>query len=135
MGVPQVPPHLLPGRSARWWRRAQPLALALVAVVFCGFGLVSGYLARTQTERDALTGPWLLGTAVAVAGWIVTVVRFRVAARREQAAGYTTISGSRASIDLPGRVAGEIRLFSTAELWELDDRTGAVIRRPGEPTG
>ena len=111
------------------------MALALVPVVFCGFALGSGYLAGTQTERDALAGPWLLGTAAAVAVWLATVVRFRLAARREQAAGYTTISGSRASVVLPGRLAAEIRLFSTAELWQLDDRTGAVIRRPGEPTG
>lgn len=132
-GSEDNPPRLLPGRSAIAWVRFQGLGMLLFAVVFIGGGVAVAIVRHTQAERDAMTGPWIVLTIGAIAVWVPATLGFRSAAYRERAAGYTTIYGDDASIDIPGRGRYvSIPLFSTVGLWQLNARTGAVIRRPGE---
>jgi hypothetical protein len=96
---------------------------------FGGIGLIVGNT-PTQAGRDALTPWWAAATFGSLALFEVVQFRYRRAHYRERAAGYTTVFGSRASwFPVPTRGAS-LTLFSTIPLWQLDRKTGAVIRRP-----
>jgi hypothetical protein len=110
------PPELLPGRSAleeagRSWK----IDLAGIGVVLL---MVVSAAALNNPARSialaALLVPGLMLTIVGYRSWMGMNRR----KRRERQAGYTTLYDS-AGIDL----------------WQLDPRTGAVIRRPREPMG
>ena len=124
------PPPLLPGLSARRWLVLQVGWDALCPIVFLAFAIYVGYVIPTQAGRDVAARWWLAAIVAMVAGWILLVLGFRRAAYRERAAGYTTIAGSHVLIPVPRT---SITLFPTADLWLLDARSGAVLRRPGEP--
>ena len=106
------PPELLPGRSAleevrRWEKWSVVLvvsALAVVAASFLGF----------EARAVLIAVLALPGMAGAVVSSQARMAELR-ARRREREAGYTTEFGE-------GR-----------DLWQLEPRTGAVLRRPGEP--
>jgi hypothetical protein len=126
-----APPALLPGLSARRWLRLLDLWDVLCPVVFIALAVYVGYIVPTQAGRDVASRWWLAAIVVMVVGWIVLVLGFRRAAYRERAAGYTTIAGSHVLVPL---WRTSVRLFVTTDLWLLDAHSGAVRRRPGEPT-
>ena len=132
--VPQIPPTLLRGRTAWSWEVMELLAFSLASVVFIGGCLWMG-LQPSQPDRDRAAGFLVAGTAIAIVIWIASMIGYRRAAFRERAAGYTTVYGDKATIDLPSRGRPlSITLFSTVGLWQLDHRTGAVLRRPAGET-
>jgi hypothetical protein len=129
--APATPPELLPGRSAFDWAVLTFLLLLLVYVVFIGGGLFVGVPDRTPQERAPIAAAWIVILIITILIWVLGEVEFRAAAYRERSAGYTTMRGDRVEIVLPGRGATpKIPLFPTADLWQLDHKTGAVIRRP-----
>jgi hypothetical protein len=121
---PRQPPHLVPGFSARAWTFLQLLALLL--------GIASIVSWIWQSIHPEL----LLFSLIALAFYVWTIWGYRKAAYRERDAGYTTTFGDSAQIELPGKGAYPvITLFSTGDLYQLDPRTGEVVRRPGDPDG
>ena len=128
-----APPTLVPGRSANSWSRWQQFALLSVVVVFVSGATFIGIPERTQAERDQFAGPWLALIAATILFWILTIAKYRRAAYSDRAAGYTTTFGDYADVTLLGRGATPVvRLFSTADLWQLDPKTGSVVRPPGD---
>ena len=109
--APEKPPPLLPGRSARGWMRIGVGALGggmvIPVLIFLGAGLA-------QPFKDfVMAGSFLVGLGIgAVGAW--AFVNSNGAVLRERDAGYTTLYG----------------MF--IHLWQLDPRTGEVLRRPGE---
>ena len=107
------PPPLLPGRSARFW--AETLAWEVFAVVILVAAMpVISFLAPTnEVARAFVNIDVVLQIGALLPSWGFTFWRMRVAERRELLAGYTTLGGQH------------------PDDWKLDDRTGAVLRRPG----
>ena len=106
------PPSLLPGRSAAAWSRRGGVFLLFGIILSLGIPL--GTLVPTP-----LSGPFFVGFFVLSLGCCAIALRAFIgmysATRQEQRAGYTTLVGR------PYR-----------RYWQLDPKTGAVIRRPGE---
>lgn len=105
----QTPPQLLPGPSAE--ELTKPFLRNSIGALAGGAAMV-----MASISPPALTGPLAFGglAMIFVFGWRAWLANDRLgeALRREEAAGYTTVSGS------------------SHNLWRLDSRTGAVIRRP-----
>ncbi len=94
-------------------------------------GLWVGVVSHPQDEHAARAGTWFLEIGLAAVGWFLGAIGLRRAAYRERSAGYTTLYGDSAAIPLPSKGSSfEIKLFSVEDLWQLDDKTGAVIRQP-----
>jgi hypothetical protein len=113
MAAPGSVPALLSGRPAVGWSRLalKAFLVGVPAVLLMPVASMSGQPVR------GLALPVLL--LVAVAAGLVGLaagIRLAVAQRREWEAGYTTLHGQR------------------FDLWQLDPRDGAVLRRPGERT-
>jgi hypothetical protein len=132
-----TPPRLASGRSAFSWAIIQFLLELLLYVVFVAGGLFVGVVKRPPAEQQSIGVTWIVILIVTISIWVLSIIEFKVAAYRERAGGYTTMRGDDVEIILPGRGLGPvITLFSTADLWQLDPKTGAVIRRPGrDPDG
>ena len=112
-GSAGVPPQLLDGPSARYWAKR---AFGVVVVVFAGIVATVGGSFLPEAPRHVVV---VIGLTLAIGGAIVQAIlalRLRSAQRREKRAGYTTLFDEQFQ-----------------ELWLLDPRTGAVVRRPGEP--
>ena len=108
---PEVPPPLVPGRSARGWMSIAVVCtlaeLPVLALIVLGAMLPQPY------KDLAHSGLLLVGLGTCgVGGW--AAVNSNSAIMRERDAGYTTLYG----------------MF--IHLWQLDHRTGEVLRRPGE---
>ena len=111
MNVPEIPPTLLPGRSAWGWMRIGVVCLLgelpLLVPIVVG-------AAVAQPLRDiVMSGAFLAIVGIGAVG-IRAFVRFNSVTLEERDAGYTTLYG----------------MFR--HLWQLDHRTGEVLRRPGE---
>ena len=106
-----MPPALLPGRSAWGWMR---IAVACMLTGLPVLALIVLGAMLPQPYKDlGLSGLLLVGLGICgVGGW--AAVNGNAAAVRERDAGYTTLYG----------------MF--IHLWQLDHRTGEVVRRPGE---
>lgn len=111
--VPDSPPRLLPGRSALRWTR-----LAFLASVACLLGIFSivatSALAPGGGPRELMITVESVVAIVAILGGFAFTWKAVYREFDEMAVGYTTRFG---------------RLFA---YWQLDDRTGEVLRRPGE---
>lgn len=132
--VPRTPPSLLPGRPAVWWGRIADRAV-LCALVCLGLCALVGWLLAPLAPGaglDVLAKAFLLLGLGAVLGRMPVALIYRHRARAERDAGYTTMPGELVILDL-GR-GPAYPLFGTAELWHLDGRTGAVLRRPDGAT-
>lgn len=128
IGVPLTPPALLPGRSQLSYARVGLRAL-VVGVAAIAAMVVSGVFIGDATIRVPLVLVCVVAGvgAALIAGW--SAFRASTRAKAEARAGYTTARG-------PGLVSA--RMYY--ELWQMDEDTGAVLRRPGErkashPTG
>ncbi len=121
---PDRPPRLVLGRSALGWEYLQLLGLLLLVA-----SIIPWLWLSVHPE-------FLLFFLAALVFYCWTIWGYRRAAYRERDAAYTTTFGDSAEIALPGRGATPvIRLFSTADLYQLDPKTGEVVRRPGDPAG
>jgi hypothetical protein len=121
---PDSPPRLVPGFSALAWTYLHLLALLL------GVASIASWIWLSVHPE------FLLSSVPVLAFYVWTIWGYRRAAYRERDAGYTTTFGDSAEITLPGGGAYPvIRLFSTRDLYQLDPRTGEVVRRPGDPAG
>lgn len=103
-------PQLLAGRSALFWAKRQTSSLmgAMACLPFMVVGSQLDLAARQVVVLLALAGVLAFAARAAHAG-----IRLSPAARRERAAGYTTLFSRRYQ-----------------DLWQLDPHTGAVVRRP-----
>lgn len=114
--VPQSPPALLEGKSARHYAEivqlcAIPIALAAVVMI------VSALTMSASVLGSGLALGAVVVVIVAGIGVAYAAIRFSKAHQRERAAGYTTVGGAvRRGLDL----------------WEIDPQTGDVIRMPGD---
>ena len=111
MWPPETPPELLPGRSARFWMKIVGAGIP-VGLVFLVLIPVGSMLAPPLRDLVVFGS---LGVVVVVGGvglWASAMSRLAI--DREHDDGYTTLFGI------------------YRELWQLDDRTGEVLRRPGE---
>ena len=113
--VPSSPPALLPGHSANYWDGIQ--LLACVVGVPSALGILLG-----AAMWPSLAG--MIVGAVAISVMLVSTACLAIASiqqirrdRQETSAGYTT------------RYADSYWLY-----WQLDPKTGEVLRRPGETT-
>jgi hypothetical protein len=106
------PPSLLPGRSAKRWSIVTGRSLLMAPVVsvlfVLGFFILAGPLSAFAVVCGLLLSLWITITAIRAA------LEIGRAERLEREAGYTTLFGKH------------------YDLWQLDDRTGEVLRRPGE---
>ncbi len=108
---PPDPPRLLPGRSARryLWISGSCVVSGAPTVIM----IVLGAGLPTPEREWVILGLVLVALGLGVnGGWASS--RSNAAARSERRAGYTTLYGM------------------YRELWQLDDRTGEVLRRLGE---
>jgi hypothetical protein len=111
--VPAEPPTLLPGPTAYDLVRRQTLWLIASVLVLPFIGLGS---LLSQPMRGIVIGALVVLLVVCgVRGGRAAISEMR-AEGRERAAGYTTLLRSR----------------RYRNLWQLDPRTGGVVRRPGE---
>jgi len=128
--VPRTPPHLLPGRSASSWDTAIDLvafagALGVVAIL----GLAVALGGSLQSAGVAVLACCGIGSTLA---HVPVKVEFDRRAYRERDAGCTTLPGE--AVMRRMWWLSSVPMFSTTELWRLDGRTGAVLRRPGGAT-
>ena len=111
MKAPESPPALLPGRTAWGWMRigvASLLACApMLALIWFAAGLPD------PLKNLAMLGILVVVFGLSAAGLSGFINALRTGLRERQA-GYTTLYG--AMIDS----------------WQLDHRTGEVLRMPGE---
>jgi CBS domain containing-hemolysin-like protein len=108
--IPMDPPDLLPGRSAFDWTRIGVLAsLAVVVVIF-----LAAAFAPTGLRETAITIAVLIGAFVAAPIRIWAAIAGPRTEIRELGHGYTTLFGK------------------NYDHWQLESRTGKVLRRPGE---
>lgn len=111
MTVPDAPPKLLPGRSAWGWMRigvASLLAgIPIVVLIVLGAGLPKPF------KDIVMFASLLVGLGICAVGLRGFVNGFK-AGLSERDAGYTTLYGT------------------MIDCWQLDHRTGEVLRRPGE---
>ena len=110
----RVPPHLIAGRSALWWTRATLLGVGVAGLLII-LGAVASYLAPHPTPGWL---PLMAGAILVLAPLSFVapgLARIRTT-RREAEAGYTTL------------------WYRYYHLWQLDPKTGEVLRRPGERT-
>lgn len=111
--IPEQPPPLLPGRSSLSWSRLFLKAAAVAAPAVLLMPPASGL--GGPARDDLLTLLLVVGVSAAVVGLIASIGMSQMDAA-EHRAGYTTSYG---------------KWFS---LWQLDPKTGEVLRRPGERT-
>ena len=112
MPVSETPPQLLPGRPALdySWFMLRSIAVTMVMGLVMGFG----FFVLPEPVRSVVTTAALFGGLGAAAGSSsLSILAWRTA-RRERRAGYTTIYAS------------------YLDAWQLDPKTGEVLRRPGE---
>lgn len=103
---------MLPGHSARHWARLSALgyfAAIPVILLMIGFSTIADERLRALLLLADLGLFASLGIAASIA-----YARMGRRSREEIAAGYTTLHA---------------RLYA---YWEIDDRTGEVLRHPGE---
>lgn len=105
-------PTLQKGRTARSWMRL--MAVGLAGGALCGLGIPAARLVLPQQAWEPAMGAILFVVLVFAAIGLWASLRTFGAIEREREAGYTTLHG---------------RYF---ELWQLDPKTGEVLRRPGE---
>jgi hypothetical protein len=110
--VPESPPPLAPGPSAYdlSWVVLRFYAFAVVVVISIPFLFSVPYEWHDTATEVAV----VLILLVAGLGFR-SAIRQNQAVGRERDAGYTTLYGS------------------WLKLWQLDPKTGEVLRRPGEP--
>ena len=111
--VPGSPPALLHGRAALYWGRLQLVAgiVNLLAVVAMpAIALLPDRPARVMLIPVAV----FVGLGPGACGALFATIRKAGAVRRELAAGYTTL------------------YRQATDYWQLDPKTGEVLRRPGE---
>ena len=107
--IPLDPPALLPGRTAHYWTRRWMycLLLTLPALPLIGASAL-------DWAPGALLGGvglvWILALAAIGGRAVVSSARME---RREYKAGYTTLSGR-----------------GLGKYWQLDPKTGAIVRPP-----
>ena len=112
MTIPDEPPSLLPGRSANYWSGIQVVgyAVGLLTVVVIAVGAFGPADLRSVILNLALVP----GTAAtAILGY--ATYRHTRRERQERRVGYTTTYES-----------------YYRDYWQLDPKTGEVLRRPGE---
>ncbi len=132
--VPRDPPRLLPGHSAAWWNSAGTLVVVRGMLFLLGFVLLAWPLAQvaTGTAHDIARETLLLLGCGCVAAQVPLAWVYRHRVFRERDAGYTTMPGDAVTMNMSRGPA--VMLFRTADLWQLEGRTGAVVRRPGGAT-
>jgi hypothetical protein len=108
-----VPPSLTDGRTAFWWARASLVGLVVSVLVILVLAGVAYFAPKPTPGWFPVVA--LLGLVVSPAGFfgIPWFTRIRASIRETQA-GYTTLYD---------------RYY---DLWQLDPKTGAVLRHPGE---
>ena len=105
------PPDLVPGRSARDLVFVGGVLSIAGAAMLVVIGVAS--LLSPPWREIVMTSAFVVGVVLgAIAIW--AGVSLAGAIEREREAGYTTLYGR------------------YRELWQLDHRTGEVLRRPGE---
>jgi len=111
MTIPDTPPTLLPGRSANHWFRIGFRYLCLAV----GSPLLMTMSALVQSPlREVVIAVCLVLSLTFCAALLRVAFAVSAAAVRERKAGYTTLYG---------------RYYA---YWQLDHKTGEVLRRPGE---
>ena len=112
MPVPETPPQLLPGRPALEYSSLilRSIAIGIAMTLVMGFG----FFVLPEPVRSVVTTAALFGGLGAAAGMGWAGILGWHTARRERRAGYTTMYGS------------------YLDAWQLDPKTGEVLRRPGE---
>ncbi len=115
------PPRLLPGRSQISYMRVGMASLGVGVVGLVA--MVGGTLLFENTPSVRQPLVLLTGGPAVAASFVMlwAAIGAWLRARREAAAGYTTAFGQ-------GMLSGR----PYYELWQLDDKTGEVLRRPGE---
>ena len=108
------PPDLLPGRSAlEEVEFGLKLRAAGIALVFAVLGAAAVFDGPPRVVVVwALAIPGIAAAILSTRAWYASMR----AEKREREAGYTT------EFDIAGK-----------DLWQLDPKTGIVLRRPGEP--
>lgn len=107
-----APPSLIPGRSARWWALRQLAGTAWEGVFTVGCLVL--FAANTSSpDAGAIIALMFANLAIVGSLTVFSAIQADRAKRREYEHGYTSLSGK------------------PYELWQLDDRTGTVRRRPG----
>ena len=112
MLIPDTPPRLLPGRTAYGWASIT-VKSAVVGTPMVVLIVVAALLPEGLRE--------IVQPAAAVVGLVAVAILIWAglgqgrAELAEIAAGYTTL------------------YHQNRELWQLDPKTGEVLRRPGEP--
>ena len=112
--IPEMPPVLLPGRSAFSWIPPQLLAIAVALLGLIAGPVISAFAPTADGRHTLLILSEVILVGSGLAGQWYSFWRMRQDARRELAAGYTTLFG---------------RAYP---YWQLDPKTGEVLRRPGE---
>ncbi len=112
MWPPETPPELLPGRSALFWLKAEGVCI-VTGMVSVALIVVSRLLLAPPLRESVMFGSLIVSLAVGGVGISIAWL-YQSALDRECDSGYTTLFGTH------------------LELWQLDDRTGEVLRRPGE---
>ncbi len=115
--VPLDPPQLLPGKSA--YERRKKLWLA-PTLGFSGCAGIAGCALLHVAAGVQVPVPiWVIVFGLTFSGSVVIFVLgvpWGAAKDRERRAGYTTLFG----------------FSNTVDLWQLDYRSGEVLRRPGQ---
>jgi hypothetical protein len=114
--VPDSPPKLLSGRSARRWAVLFVASLVPPLIPLFAMGVTAALAPNADVRHTLIDLEFAMIFVWVVFGMIPTAVMHDRAMRRELRAGYTT----------------EFRGFHA--YWQLDDKTGEVLRRPGERT-
>lgn len=114
--VPDSPPRLLSGRSARRWAVLVAASMVPPLIPLFAMGVTAALAPNADARGTLIALEFAMIIVWVVFGMIPTGVMHDRAMRRELRAGYTT----------------EFRGFHA--YWLLDDKTGEVLRRPGEQT-
>jgi hypothetical protein len=114
--VPGSPPRLLSGRSARRWAVLVAASMVPPLIPLFAMGVTAALAPNADVRSTLIALEFAMIIVWVVFGMIPTAVMHDRAMRRELRARYTT----------------EFR--GHQEYWLLDDKTGAVLRQPGERT-
>jgi len=109
-------PELARGPSAYALIRLELMVLPICVLGLAGVPLSAWLIPTVSQARAYVMIAFSILGACGGAALIVIGVLLSLAMRREAKAGYTTLYDSRKT-----------------HLWQLDSRTGDVIRRPGQP--
>ena len=112
--VPESPPTLVPGRSAYDWSRFGLLTTAVGFLALISWPLISEFGPDRHTREILLAITGVIAFVVGACGTLFVIVKMTARQWIELAAGYTTLYG---------------RAYP---YWQLDPKTGEVLRRPGE---